>query len=194
MATALASTGAKPAWQELEIAETAIMNSRGDICYDTPFQRRFFSMLLFTDEDLQRVFLPAYLKRGRDYQAFGRVKQLAIDADGRRIGAAVQGGAKRPYRTDIILSQTRKGVVRIEGSCSCPMVYNCKHVAATLLEALERQEPEDSEEAFDDFEPAPVAAPARPALNYAVQGWIENLARAAHGRSRRAPPIRPWWA
>src|SRR3990167_2269184 len=61
--------------------------------------RRFnggFSMLLFTDKDLQRVFLPAYLKRGRDYQAFGRVKKLAIDADGRRIGAAVQGGAKRP--------------------------------------------------------------------------------------------------
>ncbi|MDO8706183.1 MAG: DEAD/DEAH box helicase [Sulfuricaulis sp.] len=148
-------------------------------------------MLLFTDEDLQRVFLPAYLKRGRDYQAFGRVKKLTIDNNGRRIGAAVQGGAKRPYRTDIILSQTRKGVVRIEGSCSCPMVCNCKHVAATLLEALERQEPEDSEETLDGFEPAPVVAPARPALNDAVQSWLENLARAAHGVQPAGTPDTP---
>lgn len=138
-------------------------------------------MLLFTDTDLQRDFPSAYLKRGRDYQASGRVRALKISDDGRRLAATVQGGAKRPYRTDIALTRTRKGIVRIEGSCSCPMVYNCKHVAATLLEALEQRGPEDSEEALAEFEPAPVAAPARPAPNHALRNWLDGVTRAARG-------------
>lgn len=150
-------------------------------------------MLLFTDTDLQRAFPSAYLKRGRDYQSSGRVRALKINDDGRHLAATVQGGAKRPYRTDIALTRTRKGAVRIEGSCSCPMVYNCKHVVATLLEALERHEPEDSEEALDAFEPAPAAfAPAPdPALNYAVKNWLDGVARAAHGAKPASAPDTP---
>ena len=134
-------------------------------------------MLLFTDTDLQRAFPSAYLKRGRDYQASGRVRALKINDDGRRFTATVQGNAKRPYRTDIVLTRTRKGATCIEGSCSCPMVYNCKHVAAVLLDALANAD----DDAGDSTSPATPASLPIQRLNPAVQNWLDGVARTAQG-------------
>ncbi len=145
-------------------------------------------MPLFTTQDLKRLFPASFLKRGRDYQAGGRVRTIGIADDGRRLTATVQGSARRPYRTDIAVSRTRKGGVRIEGNCSCPVSYNCKHVVATLLEALARQAPAVGEAAGDPF--AFDAAP-EPGRNRAVQTWLAGVARAAQGATPGRHPGTP---
>jgi len=139
-------------------------------------------MLPFDESDLRKEIPAPYLTRGRAYQAGGRVRNLAVRDGGARIGATVQGNRAKPYRTDVRLRNAR-GRVRIEGGCSCPMVFNCKHVAATLLEALAQRSSVTVARS-----PAPDPAPPPATANYALQAWLENLERAAHGGGKAAAP------
>lgn len=93
----------------------------------------------FTRADLERAFDPGTLKRGLDYQRKGAVVDLGFDDDDDHvIYAAVQGSERDPYEVEATIRRTRRGEPLIEGFCTCPVSYNCKHVAAALLAVLER--------------------------------------------------------
>ena len=91
--------------------------------------------LAFTLDDLRREFLPQYLARGVPYANQGRVAGLRVSVGGGLIEATVRGSDH--YGVQIELTRTKDGRVRFDGFCDCPLARNCKHVAATLLTALQ---------------------------------------------------------
>ncbi len=113
-------------------------------------------------------------RRGKTYQMQGRVSNLSVSPDLKSITASVLGSRPHPYELTIALNRLPSSRVHINGTCSCPLAHNCKHVAAALLEAL-AQAPTQ-----------PVVAPSRAVppvapLPHDVKTWLQDFAHAANG-------------
>src|SRR4051794_34841047 len=73
--------------------------------------------------------------RGLDYARRGRVLRLAWEGEGSTLSGSVvgQGGL---YRTVAFFEADARGAMGfVDGECTCPVGYNCKHVAALVLAA-----------------------------------------------------------
>ncbi|WP_395823570.1 SNF2-related protein [Collimonas sp.] len=88
-----------------------------------------------TLDDVRDLFRPVTYDRAQEYVLQRRV--LALKQDGDVINAVVQGSGSNVYRQEIILS-TFDDAPDIESACSCPVGNHCKHVAAALIEFLQR--------------------------------------------------------
>jgi superfamily II DNA or RNA helicase len=77
-------------------------------------------------------------ERGRDYYAKGQVVKLTVGSEGTlfvQINSSVKGSVKTPYNQNIrIVWRPDYSAATIEGDCSCPVGFNCKHVAAVCLQ------------------------------------------------------------
>ena len=83
------------------------------------------------------------LAKGRVYQLQRRVRNCRTtqsESAGWLLAGDVRGTQPTPYDVEIELSTGSDGTPVIQGSCSCPMIEDCKHVAAVLLHALEKPE------------------------------------------------------
>ncbi|WP_083900787.1 DEAD/DEAH box helicase [Azospirillum sp. B4] len=78
---------------------------------------------------------PGALARGKAYWQQGRVTDLHLDEDGLGLMAAVHGSEAEPYEVELTVERKRRGY-DLEGFCTCPVGFNCKHVAAALYAAL----------------------------------------------------------
>ncbi len=87
---------------------------------------------------LSELFSAKTLQRGRSYFNSHHVIAADIDEDHCFISGTVRGSRRRSYDVSINFDPFEEDSDEIEGICSCPMEYNCKHVVALLLEA-ERQ-------------------------------------------------------
>src|SRR5271156_4990725 len=67
------------------------------------------------------------------YVRAGRVRALQADPGTNSISAKVQGSASKPYAQTIEIGTSRAGKPVVHGDCSCPVGFNCKHVAAVLM-------------------------------------------------------------
>jgi superfamily II DNA or RNA helicase len=130
---------------------------------------------------------------GQAYMRAGRVRDLQADADEKHISAEVKGSARRPYRLAIDLHRAKNGKVSIAGECTCPVGFNCKHVAAALLE--HRQ---SAAAARPKLEAAVVEAPPSRG-GYQMRGAapvLEAVARATDtaepGPAQLAPLLAAW--
>ncbi len=94
-------------------------------------------MSSFTLNDIRLSMTPAAFERGQAYARSGRVVALEVTHDGQMLGGLVKGTAARPYKVQVRILPKNKKHISIHGSCSCPMQFNCKHVAALLLLALD---------------------------------------------------------
>ncbi len=96
------------------------------------------AQLPFDETDIRRC-VPGELEKGRSYHLRGAVRDLRAEndggGDGARLVAEVEGTAPIPYRVIVEIQGRRR--VRLLGRCSCPIGWNCKHVAAVLLQAIE---------------------------------------------------------
>src|SRR5206468_6937652 len=92
-------------------------------------------------KEIYNYFSRPAMEKGHAYQAQGRVSAVGVSDDLTRVSSQVQGSGSRNYRVNIQLEFDRDRLTDIEGDCSCPMAFNCKHVAATLLEALSDKQP-----------------------------------------------------
>ncbi|MBC7452957.1 MAG: DEAD/DEAH box helicase [Massilia sp.] len=117
----------------------------------------------FTLNDIVRNFDSGTYSRGHDYAQRGKVRALAHNDD--VIDGKVVGSGGQLYQQSISIVE-RKNAVGFNGSCTCPMQLNCKHVVAVLLRCLE-QMPD-------------VPAPRRtePALPHAVSAWLHQVQQA----------------
>lgn len=83
-------------------------------------------------------------QRGKQYFDNKRVTDFHIDhaqASNVAITSRVKGSHATPYKQLISIKwQEDKDSPRIIGQCSCPIGYNCKHVAAACLEYIHRIE------------------------------------------------------
>jgi hypothetical protein len=87
--------------------------------------------------DLRDVFHDVTLERGLDYARRGRVRNARLTElpdDGVRIEAEVHGSAFSNYQTAVTVGTSGAAGPPIECVCTCPVGYNCKHGAATLIE------------------------------------------------------------
>src|SRR5947207_13074323 len=78
---------------------------------------------------------PRSYDRGRAYVRGGRVLKLAWDADADALTGTVLGRGAL-YDTTAFFAVAPDGELRFqEGECSCPLGYDCKHVAALVIAA-----------------------------------------------------------
>jgi superfamily II DNA or RNA helicase len=130
---------------------------------------------LLKPQDIAGLFSPAAFEKARVLQRNGRVRGLEVDEEFGQINALVQGSEPAPYAVDIDLRKGQGGKVVVEGTCSCPMAFNCKHVAATLLEAVTA--PRLALGGGSGSAKAPVA----PVLSPEIQAWLETIGKASRG-------------
>ncbi|WP_226642749.1 DEAD/DEAH box helicase [Microbulbifer variabilis] len=77
------------------------------------------------------------LVRGKDYFRNGKVQEFNVSYDGRTITGRVSGSYASYYKQHIeIIEDPVLRRFEIDGECSCPVGYNCKHVAAVLMAAV----------------------------------------------------------
>ena len=110
-----------------------------------------------------------FYQRGKRYYAMGMVLQCRVSSEGAlytQLNATVRGSDASPYKQNIRITW-RSGYrsADIEGSCSCPVGYNCKHVVAVCLmyqnAGLDAPQVESAMclEWLDSFQPPSVGAP-----------------------------------
>ncbi|MCP3469397.1 DEAD/DEAH box helicase [Bradyrhizobium sp. CCGUVB1N3] len=136
-------------------------------------------------KDIYDYFSRSAMEKGHAYQAQRRVADLEVSDDLKHVSARVRGSGSNVYRVDIALRFGGDRLTDLDGDCSCPMDYNCKHVAATLLEALSGKQPEapSSSPLTRKADTGKTLAPAPPpVLPFEVQTWIEDV-----GRTVRTP-------
>lgn len=127
--------------------------------------------MVFDEEDLLLDFSSSTLERARKIRRSGKILQFESAPGGGSINAKVRGSNGEIYKTVVKLSR-RKNTLDVEGDCTCPVGFNCKHVAALMLEALERQpktEPSPAETAARVCR----AEPAQPSI-YRPEPWTAN--------------------
>jgi len=123
--------------------------------------------------DVADFFTAAAFAKGRTYQGQGRVTALRI-ADGvSAVSANVRGSEWQPYKVDVVLNLNEGKLADIEGVCTCPVGYNCKHVAAVLLEALNHRAVEGPG--------APAASMPLPPLPHEINAWLEKIGKSSRG-------------
>lgn len=94
------------------------------------------AVFLFSRSDLEHFLGENTVSKGEIYQKKGWVSQLKVDQLAEEISSRVRGKEKSHYKVVVKLRVKPQKTLSIHGSCSCYMSYNCKHVAATLLQFL----------------------------------------------------------
>jgi uncharacterized Zn finger protein len=76
-------------------------------------------------------------RRGRDYVRGNRVMAIKWDPDTETLTGSVVGQGAL-YDTAAFFASDRGGAPAFDdGECTCPVGYNCKHVAAIVIAALD---------------------------------------------------------
>ena len=83
------------------------------------------------DDELALRFGAETVRRGRAYEAEGRVIQLH-DRSGSAL-ASVRGSGRRVYQTLVVARSDGAGHVILTTSCTCPLGGGCKHAVAVVL-------------------------------------------------------------
>ena len=83
--------------------------------------------------DIIRVVGGAAFQRGQTYAKGGAVVDLEWEPQSEVLRAKVRGHSSVPYRTMLQLGEKRQGDYRLlDNHCSCPVGFDCKHVACLL--------------------------------------------------------------
>lgn len=133
-------------------------------------------------KEIYSYFSRSAMEKAHAYQAQGRVLDVKVSDDLSHVSSQVRGSESNKYRVDIQLEFQNDRLTDLDGDCSCPMAFNCKHVAATLLEALNGKDALElaSVPGAPAAKPAKTQAPsAPPVLGFEVDSWIDSVGRAA---------------
>jgi superfamily II DNA or RNA helicase len=109
------------------------------------------------------------LERARFLQREGRVLKYRISETG--ITATVQGSREQPYAVDIFWQLDPDELSFSGGSCTCPMEVNCKHMAATIFQALNDAKTSKPAVAKE--------SPPKPTIPHQLENWLAQLHQAA---------------
>lgn len=133
-------------------------------------------------KEIYSYFSRSAMEKAHAYQAQGRVSGVEVSDDLTHVSSRVRGSESQTYRVEIQLEFDDDRLTDIDGDCSCPMAFNCKHVAATLLEALNGKKLSELTAVAppQPARPAKAQAPsAPPVLGFEVNTWIDSVGRAA---------------
>ena len=98
--------------------------------------------------------------RGMSYFNAGRVERVARDdLDVNSLSASIQGSRKLPYEVSVRIWEGPYGL-EITDQCSCPLLGQCKHVAATLVWLVEAGNRDEG------------------GIQREIHSWLQDIARA----------------
>jgi len=133
-------------------------------------------------KDIYNFFSRSAMHKAWAYHSQRRVMAVEINDDCTNIRARVTGSAKKPYAVDINLRYSGDRLIDIEGACTCPMSHDCKHVAATLLEAASGNAARAHDTLPSTGRTVEVEAkPAVQVLPFEVNDWLEKIGTAIRG-------------
>lgn len=122
------------------------------------------------------------LARGSAYAHQGRAFVDVHDPAEGRVTGTCRGSAANRYRVEALYALSPEGSLEdLAGRCSCPVGFNCKHVVAVLLTALESMEHQGALVAVED-----AGAPGTPTRRTAGSAW-----RSLLERTFPSPPVDP---
>ncbi len=127
---------------------------------------------LFGIEELRRTLGYGTFENGLAYARQRRVLRIAPGADADEIQAETKGSRPTPYRQSIRRTVARHGVLPFIGRCTCPVGWNCKHVAAVLI--VLAQEFGTTDRPAAPRAPPPIRAPAD-TLPPLLAAWLRDL-------------------
>jgi superfamily II DNA or RNA helicase len=117
----------------------------------------------YGEADLKQWFYAADLTRSDGYLCAVRILEIS----GGAITATVRGSQREPYAVSIHFERDRQGRIHLDSTCTCPVGWPCKHVAATLRVARGQAPVSDTTHL------------AAPRINPDVQRWLRDLRAAA---------------
>ncbi|TDD97248.1 DEAD/DEAH box helicase [Jiangella asiatica] len=151
---------------------------------------------------LLNVVDPQTYVRGLVYAQQGAVSDIEWSPDGQILTGLVEGSGSNEYTTLVVLARAGRGQSRfVEGRCSCPVGFDCKHVVALLLTALEERAgrrpatapPVDWRRSLDSLLNGGVAPSHGEALEVAVEltlsGGPRTSRRHHHGAGVEQPRL-----
>jgi len=137
----------------------------------SPFMKTEKNMDTHFSDIEERIASP-YLARGLDYYKEGRVSHLEIDGDEGTmfIASKVAGSLETPYDVIITIMLDKNRKVAVLGECTCPVGFNCKHVAATMYAAFygQQSEIESREKEIAEFRQMAQSQPESPEFEQTV--------------------------
>lgn len=96
---------------------------------------------------IDRAFDRRTLSRARTYVAQGAVLDVNWSPEGESVSGTVLGSRALPYEVSVDLVRGANGrLVAIDGECTCPVTYDCKHAVAVLLSAVTERAPVGAQE------------------------------------------------
>ena len=141
---------------------------------------------MFVQSDLRRFTDPGTFERGQIYWRQGRVEH--VEGKLRRgkswiVASSVRGSGNALYHQDIDVQLAKGMLMALNGSCDCPVGYNCKHVVAAMLAWQERltarQIPPVKAPVRAVGAVQRLAVPAEPGLSAPVRELLARLDAAA---------------
>ncbi len=90
-------------------------------------------MLWFDPQLLMREFSQATLGRARVILQDKKIISIDYDEQEKEINAQVVGSYGERYEQFIHIDHDEQGFF-LDGDCTCPVGYNCKHIAAVLIQ------------------------------------------------------------
>ncbi len=93
-------------------------------------------MKTLTNKDILINIGNTYYARGNDYYQRGYVNSIVVDTendDAIELKSTVKGSGNQLYTQNISIDKSSRHI-DIEGDCSCPVNYNCKHIAAACIQ------------------------------------------------------------
>lgn len=148
-------------------------------------------MITFNKADLRQRLPAAAFSQGSVYWLQHRVSRLSLvqQPDGSQLlSSEVKGSGHQRYYPKIILRQDQYGQLDFDASCTCPVGYLCKHVAATLLAALESgpQLEQQTQHVVDEAETESTALEAVETLDPVLYNWLQALRHEAEALNKKA--------
>ncbi len=153
-------------------------------------------MEAITTDDIRRAVSDHAFEAGHVYRRQGRVATVRPRPADTGLEARVRGSARTPYQLEIEVSRDQRGRLLIMGSCSCPVGFNCKHVAAALLVYVQHKPPPTQvagrrlapvSASNDTVQSGPAAVVDRP-LPPDVDAWLRRLDAAQEVETEDYPP------
>jgi superfamily II DNA or RNA helicase len=148
----------------------------------------------FTEGEMRPLFSASAFMAGQLLHRQGVVDGLREDGD--VIAATVRDPEKTVFRPSILVEREGPGRLRISSNCSCPVGFNCKHVAAALFAKLERAAPVASpSRAAVEVVPPPrkpaAVSPREEEFPAHLNSWLQRLESAAEVESEDYPAALP---
>ena len=133
---------------------------------------------LLDRETIEHCIDSVSLDRGVRYARGGNVLAAHLDTARAMATGRVRGSRGRAYQCIVQVAIRPNGEPELVGQCSCPVGYNCKHVAAVLLVLSEREAKAGGAKSAGTNSSGPAVSETQ--LPMELRGWLSRVERLAN--------------